>query len=172
MIIEIIKKLKLNLKKSINTLNRFKGLKYRQQIIFSNQNLKIINDSKSTSYASSESLLKNFKKVYWIIGGIPKKNDRFSLSRKYIKETQAYIYGNYSKVFQKEIGKKLKTKTFSNLKVLLNTLFSDLKQYKDDKHIILFSPAAASFDKFKNFEERGEYFNQLIKNKVNGKFNF
>ena len=29
-----------------------------------------------------------------------------------------------------------------------------------------------SFDEFKNFEERGEYFNQLIKNKVNGKFNF
>ena len=53
MIIEIIKKLKLNIKKSINTLNEFKGLKYRQQIIFSNQNLKIINDSKSTSYASS-----------------------------------------------------------------------------------------------------------------------
>ena len=172
MIIEIIKKLKLNIKKSINTLNEFKGLKYRQQIIFSNQNLKIINDSKSTSYASSESLLKNFKKAYWIIGGIPKKNDRFSLSKKYIKETKAYIYGNYSKVFQKELNKKLKTKTFLNLKVLLNTMFSDFKKYKDDKYIILFSPAAASFDEFKNFEERGEYFNQLIKNKVNGKFNF
>ena len=172
MIIEIIKKLKLNIKKSINTLNEFKGLKYRQQIIFSNQNLKIINDSKSTSYASSESLLKNFKKVYWIIGGIPKKNDRFSLSKKYIKETRAYIFGNYSKVFQKELNKKLKTKTFSNLKVLLNSLFSDLIKFKDDKQIILFSPAAASFDEFKNFEERGEYFNQLIKNKINGKFNF
>jgi len=172
MIIEIVKKLKLNIQKSINTLNEFKGLKYRQQIIFSNQNLKIINDSKSTSYASSESLLKNFKKAYWIIGGIPKKNDRFSLSKKYIKETRAYIYGNYSKVFQKELSKKLKTKTFLNLKVLLNTMFSDLKKYKHDKHTILFSPAAASFDEFKNFEERGEYFNQLIKNKVNGKFNF
>ena len=172
MIIEIIKKLKLNLKKSISTLNEFKGLKYRQQIIFSNQNLKIINDSKSTSYASSESLLKNLKKVYWIIGGIPKKNDHFSLSKKYVKETRAYIYGNYSKVFQKELSKKLKTKTFLNLKVLLNTMFSDFKKYKDDKHIILFSPAAASFDEFKNFEERGEYFNQLIKNKVNGKFDF
>ena len=172
MIIEIIKKLKLNLKKSISTLNKFKGLKYRQQIIFSNMILMIINDSKSTSYASSESLLKNFKKVYWIIGGIPKKNDRFSLSKKYIKETRAYIYGNYSKVFQKELNKKLKTKTFFNLKVLLNTLFSDLKKFKEDKNIILFSPAAASFDEFKNFEERGEYFNQLIKNKINGKFNF
>ena len=51
-------------------------------------------------------------------------------------------------------------------------MFSDFKKYKDDKYIILFSPAAASFDEFKNFEERGEYFNQLIKNKVNGKFNF
>ena len=70
------------------------------------------------------------------------------------------------------MSKKLKTKTFLNLKILLNTLFLDLKEYKNEKKIILFSPAAASFDEFKNFEERGEYFNQLIKNKVNGKFNF
>ena len=67
MIIEIIKKLKLNIKKSIRTLNEFKGLKYRQQIIFSNQYLKIINDSKSTSYASSESLLKNLKKFIGLL---------------------------------------------------------------------------------------------------------
>jgi len=94
------------------------------------------------------------------------------LTKKHVKETRAYIYGNYSRVFQKELSKKLKTKTFINLRVLLNTLFSDLNKYKDKKHIILFSPAAASFNEFKNFEERGEYFNQLIKNKVNGKFNF
>ena len=31
------------------------------------------------------------------------------------------------------------------------------------KNVILFSPSAASFDQFKNFEERGNYFNKIIK---------
>mgnify|MGYP000129373550 CR=1 FL=1 len=34
------------------------------------------------------------------------------------------------------------------------------------KKTILFSPASASFDTFKNFEERGRYFNKLIKNYI------
>ena len=74
--------LKLNNKNLIKTLNRFKGLKYRQQIIYEKKNLTIINDSKSTSFASSENLLKSLNKVYWILGGIPKKNDKFKLTKK------------------------------------------------------------------------------------------
>ena len=70
---QISETLNLNNKTLIKTLNRFKGLKYRQQIIYENKNLTIINDSKSTSFASSENLLKNLKDVYWILGGIPKK---------------------------------------------------------------------------------------------------
>ena len=64
-------------KNLLRTLNKFKGLKYRQQILFENKYLTIINDSKSTSFASSENLLKNLNDVYWILGGIPKKNDQF-----------------------------------------------------------------------------------------------
>jgi UDP-N-acetylmuramoylalanine-D-glutamate ligase len=47
----------------------------------------------------------------------------------------------------------------------------DLKKEQDlNKKIILFSPASASFDNFKNFEERGRYFNyQLRKIGINGK---
>jgi len=38
-----------------------------------------------------------------------------------------------------------------------------LENEKLKKNIIFFSPAGASFDSFKNFEDRGKYFNQLIK---------
>ena len=41
--------------------------------------------------------------------------------------------------------------------------FKDLKKQDDQKKILLFSPSAASFDQFKNFEDRGRYFNKLIK---------
>ena len=76
-VLKILKIFKLNNKILLKTLNKFKGLKYRQQIIFKNKNLTIINDSKSTSFASSENLLKNLNYVYWILGGIPKKSDQF-----------------------------------------------------------------------------------------------
>ena len=58
----------------------------------------------------------------------------------------------------------MKYESFLDLKSLIRKLFIDLK--KDKKIIpktILFSPSAASFDNFKNFEKRGEYFNQLIR---------
>ena len=66
-ILKISKILRLNNENLFRTLNNFKGLKYRQQIIYENKNLTIINDSKSTSFASSENLLKSLKNAYWIL---------------------------------------------------------------------------------------------------------
>ena len=45
-------------------------------------------------------------------------------------------------------------------------VFNLIKREKLKKSLILFSPCAASFDSFKNFEDRGHYFNQLIKNNL------
>ena len=60
-------------------------------------------------------------------------------------------------------------KKFSNLKITLRELFKELKKDNSNKKIVLFSPAAASFDAFKNFEERGLYFNKLIKKYINAR---
>ena len=162
-VLKIAKILKLNNKNLLETLNNFKGLKYRQQIIFKNKNLTIINDSKSTSFASSENLLKSFKEIYWILGGIPKKGDKFKLSKKNCRNFKAYIFGNYHKEFSKNLKRKMIVKNFKNLKTTLSKIFLNIEKEKLKKNIILFSPAGASFDSFKNFEDRGLYFNQLVK---------
>ncbi len=168
-VLRIASKLKLNNTKLIKTLNNFKGLKYRQQIIFNNKNLTIINDSKSTSFSSSENILKNFSDIYWILGGIPKKADKFKLSKKKCKNFKVFTFGKYHKQFNKIIGKKIKLKKFKNLKDTLSEVFFEIKKQKTKKNTIFFSPAGASFDSFKNFEDRGNYFNQLIKKFVNAK---
>ena len=168
-VLKIASKLKLNNTKLIKTLNNFKGLKYRQQIIFDNKNLTIINDSKSTSLASSENMLKNYNDIYWILGGIPKKGDKFKLSKKKCKNFKVFIFGNYHKIFSKILSNKINIKKFKNLKETLNEVFFRIKKQNIKKNIIFFSPAGASFDNFKNFEERGKYFNQLIKKFVNAK---
>ena len=168
-ILKISEKLNLNNKILIKTLNRFKGLKYRQQIIYENKNLTIINDSKSTSFASSENLLKNLKNVYWILGGIPKKGDKLNLSKKHCKNFKTFVFGNHYKEFKKNIRNKIPINHLKYLKDILDEIFYDLNDKKLKKNIIFFSPAGASFDSFKNFEDRGKYFNQLIKKFLNAK---
>ena len=165
-VLKISKKLKLNNRDLLQTLNRFKGLKYRQQTVYENKNLIIINDSKATSFASSENLLKNLNNIYWIIGGIPKKNDQFKLSKKKCKNFKAYIFGNYLKEFDRKLKDKMVVKKFKNLKITLSKIFQDIKKNKIKKNTILFSPSGASFDSFKNFEDRGLYFNKLVKKAI------
>jgi UDP-N-acetylmuramoylalanine--D-glutamate ligase len=162
-VIEFAKIFNIKKKKLINTVKNFKGLNYRQQIISKSKTTVIINDSKSTSYSSSIEMLKKKEKIYWLLGGISKKGDKFNLDKKYYKNIKGYIYGKNTKKFSFDLNNKIKTQKFSNLKKALIKLLNDIKKDNHNKKIILFSPAAASFDTFRNFEDRGQYFNKLIK---------
>jgi UDP-N-acetylmuramoylalanine--D-glutamate ligase len=167
-IFEITKILKIKKINLFKTLKNFKGLKYRQQIIFRSKKLTIINDSKSTSFSSSASILKLMSNVSWIVGGLAKKGDKFLLQKKDCVNVKAYIYGKNRNTFISKLKKTVKYETFTNLKLLIKKVFLDIKRNESLKHkTILFSPAAASFDSFKNFEERGKYFNNLIKRNNN-----
>ena len=167
-VIEIIKKLNIKNNDLIKTLKKFKGLKYRQQIIYRSKNLTIINDSKATSYSSSISILKSLSDVYWIVGGLAKKKDKFLLSKNDCKTFKAYIFGQNKDIFIKQLSKLIDCQHFKDLKFLLKKVFLDIEKEKNKRHkTILFSPAAASFDNFKSFEDRGRYFNSLIKEIVN-----
>ena len=158
---------KLGVKKSIlfKTINNFKGLKFRQQVIYESKKFTLINDSKATTYSSSINILKSLKKVYWIVGGIPKVGDKFSMSKNRCSNFKAYIFGKNKNFFIKELKNKINYEYFDDLKKALKKIILDIKLKKNEKEhkTILFSPSAASFDSFKNFEDRGEKFNKLIK---------
>jgi UDP-N-acetylmuramoylalanine--D-glutamate ligase len=168
-VIEIAKKFKVKKNKLLKVVQNFKGLKYRQQLIFDNEKFSIINDSKSTSYSSSLEILKKSKNIYWLLGGIPKRGDKFNISKKYYKNIKGFIFGKNYKKFSIDLKNKIKLKKFSNLKKALDGVFYDIKKDNAIKNTILLSPAAASFDSFKNFEDRGLYFNKLIKKYLNVK---
>ena len=163
-VLEIAKILKIKKNNLVKTLKKFKGLKYRQQIIFKSKNLTIINDSKSTSFSSAANILRSMSNVFWIVGGLAKKGDKFLLTKEHCKNFKAYIFGKNKSIFVNQLRNTIKYETFKNLKSLIKKIFLDIKKNKNQKHkTILFSPAAASFDNFKNFEERGKYFNNLVK---------
>ena len=159
---KISKQFKISDDKIFKSLNSFKGLKFRKQIIHNRYNLKIINDSKSTSFSSTNGLLSSYKNIYWIVGGLFKKGDKFILEKKYHKNINAYIIGLNKSFFINQFKNKIKFTYSKNLKNAILAIKNDIKTDKKNK-TILFSPAAASFDQFKNFEHRGKYFNLLIK---------
>ena len=167
-IFEISKKLKLKNNLLLKTINKFKGLKYRQQIILKKKNLIVINDSKSTSFASSIGILKNNQNIYWIIGGIHKKGDKLNLPKKYFKKIKAFVFGKDKKFFNNELKGKIVYENFTNLELAFKKIIKLIKKDRSTERTILFSPSAASFDTFKNFEERGLYFNKLSKKYLNG----
>ena len=174
-IFKFAKKYKLNKIKLLKTINLFKGLEFRQQVIYKNRFVTIINDSKSTSFSSSINLLKSYKNIYWILGGLAKKGDKFNLPSKYFKNIKCYIFGKDINFFKKKLNKKIISISTNNLENILKKIAEEIKLKKHEHSHILFSPSAASFDKFKNFEERGRYFNFLIKKtkfikKINARF--
>ena len=167
-VLEISKKLKLKNNLLKKTVRKFKGLKFRQQIIHKEKFLTIINDSKSTSFSSSIDILKIHSNIYWLIGGIHKKGDKFDLPKKYFQNIKAFIYGKNKKFFNEALKKKINYENFDSLKSALKKIFINIDNQKFANQTILFSPCAASFDNFKNFEDRGLYFNKLIKKQLNG----
>jgi len=163
-VFKIAKILKIKEKNLIKVLKNFNGLKYRQQIIFKSKKLTIINDSKATTFSSSVSILKSLSSVYWIVGGLAKKGDRFLLTKKECKNFKAYIFGKNKSLFVNELKNIMNHESFTGLKSLIKKVFLDIKKDKNKNHqTLLFSPAGASFDSFRNFEDRGKYFNNLIK---------
>ena len=167
-ILEVAKILKLKKNLLVKTLKKFKGLKYRQEKIFQSKKLTIINDSKATTFSSSVSLLKSLTNVHWIVGGQAKKGDKLLLSKKDCKNIKAYIFGTNKNFFISKLKKLMSYEYFLDLKSLVQKLSLEIKVDKNRIHkTILFSPSAASFDNFKNFEERGKYFNDLIKKYIN-----
>ena len=168
-IIELAKKLKLKNYLLQKTIKNFKGLKYRQQIILQKKNLTIINDSKSTSFSSSVGMFKKASNILWLLGGIYKKGDKLELKKKDLSNVTAFIYGENKNLFINQLRSKVKFKNYKNLEDAVKNVFSIIKTKRSIKYTILFSPCAASFDSFKNFEERGLYFNRLVKRFMYGK---
>ena len=164
---KIVKRFKVKDSIIISALNRFKGLNHRQKIIFSNKKITCIDDSKATSFDASFQSLKSFKKIYWIVGGLPKLGDRFYFKNILKKIVKAYIIGKHTPFFVNQIKKKIPYKISKNLQSAVKDIYFDINKNNFSKNSILLSPAAASFDQFINFEDRGNKFKTLILKKFN-----
>jgi UDP-N-acetylmuramoylalanine--D-glutamate ligase len=157
------KLLKISEKVFIDTMKSFAGLQHRYEIFFKRKNITFINDSKATSFEATKNALSSSKNIYWILGGLPKKNDKIIL--KEVKENiiKVYIIGNNINFFKKQIQNKINFSLSRNLKNSIIRILKDIKSSNEKENTILLSPAAASYDQFLNFEQRGKEFKKLSK---------
>ena len=161
-IFEISKIFKIGERNIIKSLTNFKGLKHRHEIFYKKNNKTFINDSKATSFESSKFALKNNKNIFWIVGGQPKLADNFKINEVKKNITKVYIIGKYVKYFKKYFNRRIDFVLSNNMKSAVISIFNDIKKIKQKKITVLLSPASASYDQYKNFEERGNEFKKLI----------
>lgn len=151
--------MELNIFDIQKAIKEYKGLSHRLEIIIQNNNITVINDSKSTTIVSLIKALESFnKKVILIAGGYDKGISLEPLKgiiKKHVK--YAVLFGDAKERFFNFFSKLVDSYKEQNLKNAIYKAFSLAKK----KDIILFSPACASFDEFKNFEERGEFFKKI-----------
>jgi len=162
---QLSRKLNINNSSFIRSVNSFKGLEHRHEVFYKKKNVIFINDSKATSFEATKHALMSNKNIYWIVGGLPKKNDYFYLKNLKKKIIKAYIIGKNLSFFKKQIKKYIPYKISRNMKNAVNNIYKDIRVNGNSEKIILLSPAAASFDQYKNFENRGIYFKKLIMRK-------
>jgi UDP-N-acetylmuramoylalanine--D-glutamate ligase len=142
-------------------LKTFKNAPHRLESVASIAGVEFVNDSKATNVDSVVYALGSYKQpLIWIAGGIDKGND-YNL----IKE---------------EVATKVKTliclgKDNEKLKSFFGPLVNDIKETQTVKElvrialkaakegdVVLLSPACASFDLFKNYEDRGDQFREAV----------
>ena len=151
-------------KNFIKSVNTFRGLPHRFEIFLKKNKVTFINDSKATSFKASQLALSSINKnIFWILGGLPKKHDKIKLGKLKKSITRCYLIGKNINFFKKQIKEKIDFIITKNLSNSVNKIFKDIKLHKQNDKTILLSPAAASFDQYKNFEKRGDEFKTLCR---------
>ena len=151
----------IDLSKVIEGVTNYQGVAHRIQPIGQFKGRRFYNDSKATNTVATITALKSFQEpVIYIGGGLDRGNgfDDLIPYTQYIK--QAYLYGQTKEKMAQSLEKvgRIKIHLLDNLQEATLAAY----QAAQENHVVLFSPACASWDQFDNFEERGNVFTDLI----------
>ena len=159
--VNILNRLNIGKKQFLNNIKSFRGLPFRTEVILAKNNLKIINDSKSTNFDSLIYALSKYENAILICGGIL-KDKKFKVLDKHLKKVKKiYVFGEKTKPWSRYFSKIKPTISVRTLDDVVPKISEDLKKGKYQN--ILFSPGASSFDQYQNFEDRGNHFNKLFR---------
>lgn len=140
----------------LHSLKSFYGVKHRLQRIDDYHGAHVYNDSKATNIAATTIALKSFNQpIRWIAGGLDRGNGFEDLSPYVSHVASAVVYGQTRQKladFCREMA--IPVSVVDNLEEAVKLTAASVQEGE----ILLFSPACASWDQFKTFEQRGDCF--------------
>ncbi|WP_341761297.1 UDP-N-acetylmuramoyl-L-alanine--D-glutamate ligase [Candidatus Tisiphia endosymbiont of Thecophora atra] len=145
----------------IAAIGLFKGLPHRMQYVGTIQGISFYNDSKATNSMAASKSISSLDNIYWLAGGIAKEGGITELEPWFYKIRKAYLFGQDKDIFASFLNGKVDYQICQDLTEAFNSAFKDAMEDMGGIKNVLLAPACASYDQFKNFEERGELFIKL-----------
>lgn len=133
-------------------LHSFPGLPHRSQVIARLGDIGFVNDSKATNVDSAAKALSAFSKIRWICGGLQKDGGLGPLEGPLDSVIKAYVIGREAAGFALQLG--CETEVCGTMARAVERAMADAQPGET----VLLAPAAASFDQYDNFEQRGDDF--------------
>ncbi|MGY3439463.1 MULTISPECIES: UDP-N-acetylmuramoyl-L-alanine--D-glutamate ligase [unclassified Marinovum] len=135
----------------------FKGLPHRSQLIAEADGVSYVNDSKATNVDSAAKALAAFKNIRWICGGLQKEGGLDGLGAGLENVVKAYVIGREAAGFALGL-----TAVEAEVCTDMSTAVERAMAEAAPGDTVLLAPAAASFDQYDNFEQRGVDFTQNV----------
>ncbi len=148
-------------KNIFKVLNEFNGVEHRIEFVKELNGRLIYNDSKSTNVVATKIALNSFKDpIILLLGGLDRGQSFLEL-KEYTNIKHVICYGeNRKKIYNDMMSSNIKVDIVDNLKE------ATIKAYElsNENDVILLSPGSASWDQFKDFEERGNKYKEYVDN--------
>jgi UDP-N-acetylmuramoylalanine--D-glutamate ligase len=139
-------------------LRSFTGLPHRMELVARRHDVTFINDSKATNPEAVAPALAAFDRVHWILGGTSKSDDLGACAPSFGHVVRAYTIGAAGPKFADILKDHMPVEQSGTLAA---AVISAAAQARSGETVLL-SPACASFDQFRDFEDRGDQFRRAV----------
>lgn len=139
-------------------LRTYPGLPHRMERIREKDGVLFVNDSKATNPTATAPALAAFPSIRWILGGQAKTDDLDECAPHFGHVRSAYTIGEAGELFARLLAPHMPVTNCETLENALNHAAED----SQPGDTVLLSPACASFDQFRDFEQRGDRFRDLV----------
>lgn len=148
----------VSLDEIIKAVADFPGLAHRMQPVAKRGRVVFVNDSKATNADATAPALSSYERIYWIAGGVSKEGGIASLSPLFANIAKAYLIGRDADAFAETLEGAVPVTMSGTLEQAVAQAAEDAASDPAALVAVMLSPACASFDQYKNFEQRGEAF--------------
>jgi UDP-N-acetylmuramoylalanine--D-glutamate ligase len=139
-------------------LESFAGLPHRMERVRVRGGVAFVNDSKATNPESTAPALAAFGRIHWILGGQAKSDDLDACAPHFGHVVRAYTIGEAGPRFAAILKPQMPVEESGTLGAAVTSAAANARAGET----VLLSPACASFDQFRDFEDRGDRFRAAV----------